>query len=87
MKRSYYTSKANANETLNANGYNKVLNFENQLIETAVYQNENGAVIRIVTTKLSQREEDNTLVQVMDDYKEGENRFCDTVANQLKNRI
>ena len=86
MKRSYYTSKENASATLNANGYKKVLNFENQLIETTVYENENGAAMRVTTKKLDKNLECNTLVQVMDDYKEAEDYFCAAVANQLNQR-
>ena len=83
MKRSYYTSKANANETLNANGYVQHLHFEDDQIEVALFENLNGTHIVTRTTKQYPNEESNTLVHVMDDRKEGVDRFSEIVTKHI----
>ena len=83
MKRSNYTSKESANNMLNANGYEQRLHFEDDQIEVALYENLYGTFILTRNTKNYPNKECDTLTQVMDDRKEGIERFSYMVHNHI----
>ena len=86
MLQSFYTSREDAAKMLQENGYERVLNFDNQCIETSVFENKSGAIVRILYKKLDRVLESNTLVQFCENYKSAENCFCQTIAYQIASR-
>lgn len=84
MKRNYFTSKANAQETMHDNFYKKVNSCSDEEYSAILYVNvatEASAVIK--TYKKCANKECDTLVQIFTDNREGREYFR-TIKNWMK---